>query len=320
MPAKSLLEYMEWLDSRDILWPQVPPPTPVKATPYLKPLQEIRAVTWSVYGTLVRISDGQLLFDVPQEIRMQVALEKTIREFNMWQSMTRKPGEPWKQMYDQYKTLLDQQRMSATKQKGETIEIDVREIWKTILSRLEAKEYRLDPEMGDRDAAAEKIAYFFHANLQGVEASPHAAETVATIANSGFTQSLISDGQAFTLGQMLRALSKQVTLPPPGRLFSMNCLTFSFQEGVRKPSKRLFEAGLHRLENLGISPGEVMHVGSRLRDDLAIARQLGMKTVLYAGDQLGFQADKQDVQNPAYRPDRLITNLEQLEAILQLTP
>lgn len=317
--AKTLQEYIDWLDHQDRIWPKPPPPVPVKATPYLKPLDGIRAVTWSVYGTLLRISDGRLQFDDPQELRMQVALEKTIREFNMWHSMTRKPGEPWKQMYDQYKTLLEQKRMAATRHKGDVVEVDVREIWSTVVSRLEAKEYTYDRGFyGDRDELAEKIAYFFHASLQGVEAAPHALTTLSAVAQSDVTQTLLDDGQSFTFAQMLRALGEQGTLPPPGDLFSFECLTLSFQESVRKPSNTLFRNCLQRLEHSGISPSETVHVGSGLGDNLAVAGRLGMRTVLYAGDKLGFAATKEDVLNAELRPDRLITDLNQLREILQI--
>lgn len=317
--AKSLQEYIGWLDGQERIWPRPPAREPVNATPYLKPLAGIRAVTWSVYGTLLRISDGRLQFDDPLELRMQVAFDKTIREFNMWHSMTRKPGEPWKQMYEQYKTLLEQKQMAATKHKGDTIEVDVREIWSTIVKRLEAKEYTYDRGLyGDEDELAEKIAYFFHANLQGVEAAPHALTTLSAIAQSGIWQTVLDDGQSFTLAQTLRALGEQGTLPAPGDLFSFECLTLSFQEGVRKPSPTLFRNCLARLGRAGIAPEETVHVSSRLRDDLAVAGKLGMRTVLSAADKNGFQATREEVQNAELRPDRLITDLNQLREILQV--
>ncbi|MCH8830646.1 MAG: HAD family hydrolase, partial [Planctomycetes bacterium] len=139
--AKTLPEYMDWLDGRNLVWPRPPKAVAVKATPSVKPLRGIKAVTWSVYGTLLRISDGRLLLDHPQELRMQVALEKTLCEFNMWQSMTRKPGEPWKQISQQYKSLLEKARLSATPALGDKPEIDTRKTWRSIVDRLGEKKY-----------------------------------------------------------------------------------------------------------------------------------------------------------------------------------
>ncbi|MCH8831108.1 MAG: HAD family hydrolase [Planctomycetes bacterium] len=139
---------------------------------------------------------------------------------------------------------------------------------------------------------------------------------MTAISQSGLTQTLLADGQAFTLVQMLRALSEQATLPPPGTLFAFDAMTLSFQEGVRKPAAALYRTCLQRLEAAGISAGETLHVSSRLRDDLAVAKSFGMRTALYAGDRNGFEVKKEDVQDPDLRPDRLLTDLQQLATIL----
>ena len=102
----SLREYATWLHERQLLWPAAPQTEPAKATPYLAPLPGIKAVTWNVYGTLLTIADGQLLLQHPQAIRMQIAMEKTIQEFNMWGSMTRRPGQPWEYFLPKYNTAV----------------------------------------------------------------------------------------------------------------------------------------------------------------------------------------------------------------------
>jgi len=60
----------------------------------------------------------------------------------------------------------------------------------------------------------------------------------------------------------------------------------------------------------------VLHVGSRLRNDLAVAKRLGMKTALYAGDSSSFEASKDDIRDPELRPDRLLTELTQVLTVL----
>ena len=122
--AKTLLEYSDWLAERELKWPAPPKVQPVNAAPSMKPLEDIRGVTWSIYGTLLRITDGQLMFIHPQTIRMEVAAEKTIHEFNMWNSMSRKPGAPWEYMFYQYKRLVDDRLLAASPIPGEAPEID----------------------------------------------------------------------------------------------------------------------------------------------------------------------------------------------------
>ena len=115
---------------------------------------------------------------------------------------------------------------------------------------------------------------------------------------------------------MLRVLGHDGTLPPLGELLDANAMTLSCQVGLRKPSTSLYRNCLHRLAESGIEPGEVLHVGSRLQNDLAVAILLGLKTALYAGDSSSFEASKDDIRDPKLRPDRLLTDLSQVLTVL----
>ncbi len=315
---QSLQEYADWLANRDDLkWPVAPELVTPRATPYLKPLREIAAVTFSIYGTLLHISDGDLLFDHEQQLRMQIALDKTIQEFNMWNSMSRKPGAPWEYMLTQYRNLLQDQKISGNVAKGETPETNAFEIWKRLIERLQKNEYTFDESFyGELDEFSLKVAYFFHSSLQGVQAMPGALETLCHLTGRGTKIALFADAQPFSFVQLLRGLASQGTLPPLSELFAQECFCLSYREGVRKPSASLYAKLISRFEKLGIAPQEILHVGTSIRDDLAIAKMFGMKTVLFAGDSLSMQASKEEVRNPDIKPDRLITNLSQLAEIL----
>ncbi len=318
--AKTLQEYADWLVDRNLTWPAVGPIVDTRATPFTKPLEGIKVVTWSLYGTLLRITDGKLLFDHPDKMRMQVALDKTIQEFKMWHSMHRKPGEPWKQLYDQYVKLLDEQKMANTSQKGAYPEVDAPRIWRKLFARLGDKDYNYDMEFyGNPDELCDKVAYFFHASLQGCEAAPNARDAMMAIVGSGnVRQALLADAQPFSIVQMLRALRAQGTLPPLGALINLPGSVLSFQEGLRKPSPALYERSVQRFAAEGIKPQEILHVGSRLADDVAVAKKAGMKTALYAGDMTSLRATREEMKNPELRPDRLLTDLLQIRSILSI--
>jgi FMN phosphatase YigB (HAD superfamily) len=115
---------------------------------------------------------------------------------------------------------------------------------------------------------------------------------------------------------MLRSLKQQGTLPPLGKLFTPSCLTLSYQEGVRTPSPSLYRACVARFEKLGIAPGEVLHVGTRLKDDLAVAKSLGLRTALYAADKTSLRATPAEMKDEETKPDRLVTDLSQVCEIL----
>lgn len=318
--AKTLQEYAEWLDERDdLIWPLPPEPAAPKATPYLKPLEGIRLVLWDVYGTLLHIADGELLHVHPQEIRMQIALEKTIEEFNMWNSMTRKPGAPWEYMLQLYKHAVENLSMAATKRAGDAPHIGSARVWKQILNKLLQREYRYDVGVfGDLDQYTEKIAYFFHASLQGCAAMPHVNAALQALSDGGVRQGLLADAQPFTLVQILRATRRQGTLPPLAKLFSAETSTLSCLEGIRKPSPSFFKTALEKAERLGIAAQQILYIGARLRDDLQIAKQLGLQTALFAGEETSLRASPADMKDPNVKPHRLLTDLQQIRQLLSI--
>ena len=74
----SLEQYIERLGERtDLPWPSAPKIDPPKAKPHLTQLP-IKAVMWTIYGTLVSIPQGELLFEHPQKMLMDIALDKAV--------------------------------------------------------------------------------------------------------------------------------------------------------------------------------------------------------------------------------------------------
>jgi FMN phosphatase YigB (HAD superfamily) len=316
---KSLQEYIASFDQRsDLIWPKPPAPKPLKATPSIKPLPGIRAVVWTVYGTLLRIDGGRLQHLHPQAIRMQIALQKTIEEFHMWHSMSRKPGAPWEYMLQQYKRVIEKELLQPTKRRGgDLIEIDSTVVWAKLIDRLIRNEYQYDKgvygELGD---FAEKVAYFFHANLQGVAASEDVVEVLRQVSQAGMRQGIIDDGQSFTPAQLLHALQQQAPVRSLSEFISPSALAISSDCQVRKPSPSLFSAGFAPLVRQGIEPQCILYVSHRLEDDLAVARQSGVRTALYAADAVCCQVQPGHLRDPETRPDRLLTDLRQIRQIL----
>jgi FMN phosphatase YigB (HAD superfamily) len=318
--AKSLREYMASLDERGELWPRLPAADPPKATPSVGPLPGVRAVLWNVYGTLMRIADGELLHVHPQQLRMQVALEKTVHEFNMWQSMFRTPQQPWEYMLERWTKAIAEARLTtATGRKGDVPALDSSKLWRRLIGELEKKEFRWDEDLAeDADDLAEKVAYYFHARLQGVAASPHALQALEAVGRSNVRQGVLADTQPFTVNQLMRVLALDGPVPPPGELFEPTLLVQSHLVGCAKPSPTLFETAVARLAQLDITPEETLVVSNRTTGDIAVAKTLGFRTALYAADKVALQFTAKDVKNPATKPDRLLTDLAQIREITRI--
>src|SRR5262249_48098403 len=139
----SLEQYAAYLDTRGLSWPAPPEPNPPKARPHLVPLSGIRAVLWTVYGTLLRVTGGELKFEADDAYFTEVALEKTIHEFKMWNSMSRKPGQPSAYMYEVYLKVLNEMRLAPTV--GEKYpEVLAERVWESIIKKLFQKDYAFD--------------------------------------------------------------------------------------------------------------------------------------------------------------------------------
>jgi FMN phosphatase YigB (HAD superfamily) len=314
----SLEQYARWLDARrDLTWPAPPEPDPVRARPHLKRLRGVRAVLWNVYGTLLAIPLGELVFEHPTPFVMTTALEKTIAEFKMWFSMSRKPGAPSEYMGQIYRSLLDEQRLAPSPGEKHP-EILAERVWEGVLKKLMAKEYQFDAAFyGSLNEYSRKIAYFFHSSLQGTAAYPGAAAALRAVADRGLVQGLCADGQCFTPVQLKRALTGQDPdfsfddwLPPDRQ-------ALSHAVRGRKPSERLFHAALDALAANGIEPHEVLHVGSRLERDLLPARKLGLRTALFAGDRNSLDAPQERLNDKSHKPDVLLTRLEQIADVVK---
>jgi FMN phosphatase YigB (HAD superfamily) len=312
----TLEQYLAYLDSRDVPWPVLPDVERPKAKPHLVRLPNLRAVTWNVYGTLLAIAGGDLYLEHPQPFIMEVALDKTIQEFKMWGSMTRKPGQPTEYLRQVYGDLLTQLRLvSGNAEKYPEVIVD--RLWEAFIKRLLQKDYQFDASFfGSLNEFSRKVAYFFHASLQGVACFPGAVQALRHVAGSGASQGLLGNGQCFTVLQLQRCLAQQDDKADLAQLVDPALRTLSFEVRGRQPSERLFRQALARFSERGIAPDQVLHIGSRVAWDIVPARRLGMRTGLFAGDRASLQATPEQLKEPASRPDVLLTELAQIAEVV----
>ena len=312
----SLEQYANYLDKReDLPWPAAPLATPIKARPHLARLPGVRAVLWNVYGTLLATPQGEFLFEHPTPFVMSSALDKTLHEFRMWASMSRKPGQPADDLLRQYRQVLSEQSLGGNGERHP--EVQAEQVWAVILKRLMQKDYRFDLGFfGAMNEYSRKVAYFFHASLQGTACYEGAAAALRHVSASGLRQGLLADGQCFTTLQLQRGLSAQDGSARLDDLLSPSLVVLSCDLRGKKPSERLFRKALDDLQSEGVSPEEILHVGSRMHQDIIPARRLGMRTALFAGDKASLQATADQLKDSATRPDVLLTELDQITEVV----
>ena len=312
----SLEQYAtSYLPTRNLPWPVAPAPDPPKARPHLARLP-IKAVMWNVYGTLLAIPTGELQFEHPLDFVMDAALDKTIQEFKMWHSMSRKPGAPAAYLKELYQRALTQLRLTTGS--GEKYpEILSERIWDDIVKKLLQKDYQFDVGLyGALNEFVQKIAYFFHASIQGAGAYPGAVEALRLVAESGRIQGVLADGQCFTPAQLVKAFREQDPTFDFNLSFPADLRILSAAYRAKKPSPTLFAAAIEALAARGIEPQEVLHVGSNIPRDIVPAKKAGMRTALFAGDKNSLLATPEQLKSPESRPDLLFTELPQIADVL----
>jgi FMN phosphatase YigB (HAD superfamily) len=308
----TLEQYANYLDTRGLSWPGAPEPQAPRARPRLIAMPQVSMVTWNIYGTLLAIPSGNLFFEHPNKFVMDIALDKTVQEFKMWNSMSRKPGQPSDYMGEIYARVLSEQRMAPSP--GEKFpEILSEKIWEAIVKKLLQKDYKLDPvRYGSLNEFSRKIAYFFHTSLQGTACYAGTARAVESVHALGLKQGLVADAQNFTLVQLQRGLTRDKGTVGVDALFDRSLRALSCELGARKPSERLFKHLLAAAGQQGLDPAQVLHVGPSIPNDIAPAKKLGMRTALFAGDKESLQATAEQLKDPALRPDALMTELGQI--------
>lgn len=314
----SLAQYAEQLDSRrDLSWPAAPDVQRTKSKPHLKSLPKVKAVTWNVYGTLLAVSGGHFTREHPQKFIMDMALDKTIQEFKMWKSMSRKPGQPADYMKVMISNCLDQ--LSLQVEKGETHpEIPHERIWEGIIKKLMQNEYVIESgKYGTTEECALKIAYFFHRSLQGVGAQVTAADTVHWLYENKYWQGLLADGQAFTSLHLERSFAEQNPQVHLHQCIPNVNRVLSHAIRGKKPSERLFREMINKLKGYGITPEETLHVSNDLDNDLGPARKYGFLTCLYTGDSKSLVASPKMVEDKNTRPFVMVTELSQVIDMLK---
>lgn len=314
--ALTLEQYATYLDTRGLPWPAPPEVERPKAKPHLVRLPEVRAVTWNIYGTLLAISGGELYFEHPVKFIMDVALDKTIQEFKMWGSMSRKPGQPADYLRQIYSNLLAEQTTLSTGSEKHP-EICADRLWEAFIKKLMQKDYQFDAGFyGSLNEFSRKVAYFFHASLQGTACYLGAARALRSVKEAGLAQGLVADAQCFTLVQLQRSLSREDAAAKVEEGIDSDLRALSHELRARKPSERLFRHLLPALAERQIAPSQVLHIGSRAALDIAPARRLGMRTGLFAGDKASLQATRAQMKEAATRPDVLLTELGQIADIV----
>ena len=279
-------------------------PKPTEAVSRLGPLDGIRAVLFDIYGTLFISASGDigLADDTVRGDAATEALGAMDLELNV-------AGDAVVELL--HETI--RQSHVASKERGvEYPEVDIREIWKTTLGKLQdAGQIEGDVQV---DLERLCVEYEVRTNpvwpMQGVQACLEACRSL------GLVLGIISNAQFFTpllfdalLGSNLDDLG-----------FDRDLRYYSYEYGEAKPGTVLYQKAAQILSSRGITARETLYLGNDMRNDIFPAQKVGFRTALFAGDARSLRRREDDPHISAIEPDLEIVQLSDLPHALAKPP
>jgi len=270
--------------------------------PKLRKLDGVKVLAYDFYGTLfisgvgdIGVDDGN--FD--SDILMDVLNDSGVSIEN------KKAGKEAFKLYN----IVVEEHMKHLEALGiEYPEPDIRSVWKSVLNRMREKSLI---SFSGNDSLYDRISVEFEARMNPVWPMPDVTETLTYFKQSGVTQGIISNSQFYT-PIVLEALTNN-SLSELG--FSEGLLHWSFEEQMKKPGLIFYRNYIKKLTafDASLTPENVLYIGNDMLKDVYPAREVGMKTALFAGDKRSLKWRRDDERCKNIEPDLIITELSQLK-------
>jgi len=153
---------------------------------------------------------------------------------------------------------------------------------------------RLDEETVQEISTVYADSFFVHPPVPHVDA----VAVLRDVKAMGLGVALISN-TGMTPGVTFRRFLEQ-----KGMLKYFDVLTFSDEVKLAKPCNEIF---LMTLDSLGASPGQGVHVGDHVQNDVVGAKRCGLKTIWITGFY-----ENEDPTDPNTEPDATVAQLAQV--------
>ncbi|MEL7337865.1 MAG: HAD family hydrolase [Planctomycetota bacterium] len=288
-------------------------PIATGVAPVLKPIDDIRAVVFDIYGTLVISGTGDVgsVDTTNKSDAMRAALLEEITDLE-----TRTAIENLRIEIDDLHAIIRDHQSRITDRHHQTnaksantegssfvkAEIDIVAVWRQWLA-----ENRLGSVLDKPDLAVQ-LAARYESLANPVCPMPHATNAIDDLRDLGMVLGIVSNAQHFTL-QIVQHLMGD-DLDAIG--FDPQLCIFSNRFACAKPDRRLFDQLANGLEQRGISPLQSLYVGNDMLNDVWTAGQVGMRTALFAADTRSLRLRANDERCRNLKPDLTLTCLSQL--------
>jgi len=275
--------------------------------PALKELQDVKAILFDIYGTMLISAAGDI-FSTELHAKSVVSVFDSVDiELNESIPMQDIGSIIIGEYMENILLVHDNLKNEGVK----FPEVDVVAIWKKTVEELHGTGVFRKISM---DLDYEILALDFELKTNPVWPMPGLKDIIEKLSNTDKLLGIVSNSQFFTPMIMNYFLDNENYFEDNNiSYFDPNLCVYSYREGVAKPDPLLFSKIVTILDKeYQVKPEEVVYVGNDMLNDVYCAYKVGFKTALFAGDVRSLRLRTNDDRVTGIKPDIVITDLKQL--------
>ncbi|MCF8302490.1 MAG: HAD hydrolase-like protein [Bacteroidales bacterium] len=286
-------------------------PIPAGVEPFYHRDNNIRALIFDIYGTLLISASGDVDEADVNEENLRAALKASHYHLNNG-AVGNNGCDACSKMLHAMKEAIGKSHAENRANGNHHPEVDILEIWREVMKQATAKGW-VRPE---QDADLRTFTFVFELLSNRVYPMPGMNDLIKSLHRSGKPMGIVSNAQFYTPVIMNFLIDGEVQERETIEYFDPELTVYSYLEKRAKPDTRLFEKLTPVLkEKYGIAPHEALFVGNDMMKDVYAAQQVGFKTALFAGDKRSLRLRKDHKHIQRVKPDHIITKLAQLKEV-----
>jgi putative hydrolase of the HAD superfamily len=252
-------------------------------------LNDIRAVIFDIYGTIINYWRPE--FDLKSERTGLIiqAFNTVIERFGMKSTLEKiNPSEEAaKTLNDFYNGLIALNHEKSTKKGILYPEVKIENIWSVIIAIFKRNGYEYSKYCQCQESDFPRfVAYTYNYYALGRTMYPGVVNALTELKQNNIVNGILSNAQFYTpidLTLMIREQSNQ-KYDDLSELFEPDLTFYSYEYGVAKPNQLLFRRLYDALYEFQILPEQTVFIGNDLETDIQAAADVGMKTAFFCGD------------------------------------
>ncbi|SHE46771.1 putative hydrolase of the HAD superfamily [Fodinibius roseus] len=271
----------------------------------LQKIRGIRCVAYDFYGTMFISAVGDIGVDEQQQQQSPGWFVEALEDSGF--SISRPDVGP--RGISIFEQTVENHVRRARDKGIEYPEPNIVAVWLDVLNEL--------MESGDirGDTSRSKAIQFgieFEFRINDIWPVPNLSAVLGSLKNRGLELGIISNSQYYTPIAFEALLNQS----PASFGFNKELLIWSYETGRKKPSTELYSLFTEAAKREKLEPREVLYVGNDIRKDIEPAKELGLRTALYVGDQRSIRHQPGDLKKTRYRPDLIVDDLSQINDCL----